>query len=275
LGASVQFYYGFDPENPAPRVLKSLTYRVRADKRKASELGYGNQAGPDITDLLEFALFKENFAKGKDEYNNQLDPYYDDLLFKWNSDGTPLAQVITQNPFSASGVTYRMNFLGSGTPEEPDYPVPAGPTQDNGFDGNSYIVAVRTSATWRSQLTMACDILRAEMVKSNGVFPRNEEGDPIDEYDPGFYDADDPGELISDAGYSASFTSLGFEWYNSNLPEEWHSWAFDAWNYPTRLYTPLSEHTRPMWSKVDQLLYMYAGDCYRSEDCLQWIHGNL
>jgi len=254
------FTMGYDPENPAPRILKSLTYRVRADKRKASELGYGNQAGPDITDLLEFGLFKENYARGKDEYNNQLDPYYDDLLFKWSSDGTPLAQVITQNPFSANGITYRMNFLGTGTPDDPDYPVPAGPTQDNGFDGNSYIVAVRTSSTWRSQLTLACDVLRAEMVKLNGVFPRNADGDPIDEYDPNFYDADDPGKMISDAGYSASFTVWDLNGINSNIPEEWHSWAFDAWNYPTRLYTPLAEHTRPMWSKVNQLLYMYAGE---------------
>ncbi len=66
--------------------------------------------------------------------------------------------------------------------------------------------------------------------------------------------------MISDAGYSASFTVWDLNGINSNSPDEWHQWAFDAWNYPTRLYTPLAEHTRPMWSKVDQLLYMYAGE---------------
>lgn len=251
------FTMGYDPENPAPRVLKSLVYRIRADKRSDGELNYGNQGGPNISDLLEFALFRENYTK-KEEYNNQLDPYYDELLFKWDSDGTPLAQILTQNPYSPDGVTYRLNFIGSGTPDKPDYPVVTAPNQDDGFEGNSYIVAVRTSATWRSQITMACDVLRAEMIKLNGIFPRNTDGEPIDEYDPNFYDADDPERMISDAGYSASFTV----WDLNGIinPEQWEYSGFDAWNYPTRLYTPLAEHTRPKWSKFDQLLYMYAGE---------------
>ncbi len=251
------FTMGYDPENPAPRVLKSLVYRIRADKRSDGELNYGNQGGPNVTDLLEFALFKENYTK-REEYNNQLDPYYDQLLFKWNSDGTPLAQLLTQNPYSPEGLTYRLNFIGSGTPDKPDFPVETAPKQDEGFDGNSYIVAVRTSATWRSQTTMACDVLRAEMVKRNGIFPRNADGEPIDEYDPNFYDADNPEKMISDGGYSASFAV----WDLNGIinPEQWIYNGFDAWNYPTRLYTPLAEHTRPKWSKFDQLLYMYAGE---------------
>jgi len=251
------FTMGYDAENPAPRVLKTLTYRIRADKRSYGELNYGNQGGPNISDLLEFALFKETYSR-KEEYNNQLDPNYDQLLYKWNSDGTPLAQILTQNPYSPDGLTYRLNFIGSGTPDKPDYPVVTAPNQDEGFEGNSYIVAVRTSATWRSQITMACDVLRAEMVKLNGIFPRNTDGDPIDEYDPNFYDADDPAKMISDTAYSASFTV----WDLNGLinPEQWLQSAFDAWNYPTRLYTPLAEHTRPKWSKFDQLLYMYAGE---------------
>ncbi|MGC9054041.1 MAG: PKD domain-containing protein, partial [Candidatus Hydrogenedens sp.] len=251
------FTMGYDPENPAPRVLKSLVYRIRADKRSQGELNYGNQGGPNISDLLEFALFRENYSK-KEEYNNQLDPYYDELLFKWNSDGTPLAQILTQNPYSPEGITYRLNFIGSGTPDKPDYPVVTAPNQDEGFDGNSYIVAVRTSATWRSQITMACDVLRAEMIKLNGIFPRNTDGDAIDEYDPNFYDAKKPEKMISDTGYSASFTV----WDLNGIinPEQWEYSGFDAWNYPTRLYTPLAEHTRPKWSKFNQLLYMYAGE---------------
>jgi len=250
-----KFTMSYDPENPAPRVLKSLTYRVRPDSRR--DEGYGNLAGPDVTDLLEFGLFKENYSR-KEEYDNTLDPYYDDLLFKWGADGSPLGTLIKQNPFSKDGLTYRLNFLGSGTAQNPDYPVVTGPTQDEGFEGNSYIVAVRTSATWRSQLTLACDVLRAEMVKLNGIFPRNNDGEPIDEYNPNFYNKDKPERMISDTAYSSSFAV----WDLNNLSsvENWDFASFDAWNYPTRLYTPLAEHTRPKWSQVDQLLYMYAGE---------------
>jgi len=251
------FVMGYDSENPAPRVLKSLIYRIRADKREAEELGYGNQSGPAITDLLEFALFRENYSEANEENNYQLDSG-DELLFKWNADGLPLGQILTNNPSSPEGITYKLNFIGSGTPAQPEYLVVAGPAQDEGFEGISYIVAVRTSATWRSQLTLACDVLGAEMVKLNGVFPRNADGDPIDEYDPNFYDKDDPGKLISDVGYSSSFAVWDLNGIIS--PEDWNYVGFDAWNYPTMLYTPLAEHTRPNWARLDQLLYMYAGE---------------
>ncbi|MCX8063817.1 MAG: PKD domain-containing protein [Candidatus Hydrogenedentes bacterium] len=251
------FVMGYDSEDPAPRVLKTLIYRIRADRRSAESLGYGNQSGPAITDLLEFGLFKENYSRVDEENNYQLDSG-DTLLFKWNSDGLPLGQVLSNNPFSPEGITYRLNFIGNGTPAQPQFPVFAGPSRDNDFEGNSYVVAVRTSATWRSQLTLACDVLGAEMVKLNGVFPRNADGDPVDEYDPNFYDKEEPGKLISDVGYSSSFTVWDLNGIIS--PEDWNNVGFDAWNYPTMLYTPLAEHTRPNWARFDQLLYMYAGE---------------
>lgn len=253
------FVMGYDPENPAPRVLKTLIYRIRADRRKAESLGYGNQSGPAITDLLEFGLFRENYSRANEENNYQLDEG-DELLFKWNSDGLPIGQLLSNNPFSPEGLTYKLNFIGTGTPAQPQFPVVAGPSRDNSFEGNSYIVAVRTSATWRSQLTLACDVLGAEMVKSNGVFPRNADGEPIDEYEPNFYDKDDPGKLISDVGYSSSFAVWDLNGIISS--EDWNSVGFDAWNYPTVLYTPLAEHTRPNWGRFDQLLYMYAGELF-------------
>lgn len=251
------FVMGYDPEEPKYRVLESLIYRIRADNRAPEVLQYANVSGPSDTDILEFALFRERYDTTDESKNYDLDPG-DILLYKWNADGSPLGNIIINNPNSIDGLTYRINFIGAGTPTNPQFPVVAGPIQENGFEGYSYIVAVRTSATWRSQLTLSCDVLSARMVDEYGQFPVDENGEPLDTYDPNFYDPESPEILEADVGYSSSFTV----WDLNGLiyPEQWNEPAFNAWNYPTMLYTPLAEHTRPKWPRFDQLLDVFAGE---------------
>jgi PKD repeat protein len=247
------FTMGFAPDNPADRILRSLTYRLRPDQRDPDDLNYMNQSGPEVTDLLEFGLFRE-FPAGDEKYDRKLDEFFDFLLFKWDNTGFPVGRLLQDNPYT--GLVYQLDFIGNGTADNPEFPVPNGPTLDDGMEGISYIVAVRTSPTWRSQLTMGCDVLGAEMIlPTTGVFPVNNEGAPVDSYDPNFFE--DNGTLEPEEAYSSSFTT----WDITGTPEgRKEPTFFDSWNYPTILYTPLAEHTRPRWSKFNQVMDIMPGE---------------
>ncbi|HOQ89340.1 MAG TPA: PKD domain-containing protein, partial [Candidatus Hydrogenedentes bacterium] len=252
--------YGEEPENFAPRVLRTLTYLLRADDRDSNELGYMNSSGPHPTDLLEFGLFLESKASEEAEatyertLNGELDPYFDRLLFTWDNTGAPVGSILTvQDRF---GVAYRLDFIGNGTAANPQFRVDAGPNTEDSLEGKSYIVAVRTSATWRSQLTMGVEVLNAEMIDPRtGGRPVDEEGKPIDSYSPDFF-GDTPETLEAEAFYSSSFTV--YDYYGT--PEGRSVLFADAWNFPVFLYTPLNEQSRPRWNSPNQLLDIVAGE---------------
>ncbi|HPO13326.1 MAG TPA: PKD domain-containing protein [Candidatus Hydrogenedentes bacterium] len=254
----INFTMGYPADNPAPRLLSKLVYTLRPDEREPETLHYGNQAGPFFSDILEFGLFKEN--DGGDEGDLTLDVNYDELLYVWDSQGNTsfgaIGTILTDYTVEGLSLAYELDFIGDGTAAEPQFPVLAEPKADpdNGLNGASYHIAVRTSATWRSQTTLSCNVLSAQMVKESGAYPLDSENKPVDSYTPNFADGE---KLEPDAAYSSSFTDwdVTAKWSEKTVPG-----LFDTWNAPMYLYTPPAEFTRPRWNKVSQLMDITAGE---------------
>ena len=251
--------YGEDADNYAPRILRSLRFYVCPDSRLASANGFVNHGAPYPTDLLEFAVFKEgpesDDVVGWGPVNGQLDPYYDEFQFGWDNLGVPVGTITAVQELA--GIVYTMDFIGNGTPARPQFSLEAMATSDAYPDGNSYIIAVRSSATWRSQLSMGVEVWNAQMIDPRtGSFPVDKEGKPIDSYSPNFYD----GETLEDEQfYSSSFGVYDF----TGAPYSGQpgvTVSANAWNYPKMLYMPLGEFTRPHWNAVGQTLQAVAGD---------------
>jgi len=248
----VNFTMGFDPEDPAPRVLQSMTLRIVPDGRSPEDLLYANRGAPNTTDLLEFGIFRETWSDDEDK-NKVLDLANDDLIFSFDSNGAPIGTVQSLGP--VNGLQYNLNFIGNGSANNPQFPITAGPNFDESIDGTSYIIAVRTSATWRSQLTLRPQILNARMViPTTGVFPIDDEGEPVDSYSPNFFDGE---TLDEEASYSASFGVFDItgDPDGSGIPG-----YENAWNHPRFLYTPIAEYSRPSWSNPSRLLDILAGE---------------
>jgi len=147
----VNFTMGYDPETPAPRFLRLFEYTLHQDPRPPDDLDYGDQNGPTLTDILEFGLFVE-FASDDDDYDRVFDPFFDDLVYAWDTTGTELfvgGQIAEVTTFGGEigYQSYRLDFIGAGTFVEPEFPLPAGPIGDDGLEGYSYILAVCTSPT--------------------------------------------------------------------------------------------------------------------------------
>ena len=261
-----RFTMGYDPEDPAPRLLRSMTYMVGPDPRDLDDLDYNVIGGPDATDLLEFGLFFETEG-GDDEDNGTLDEFNDYLLYTWDNTGGPVATLLSDNPFG--GLVYEADFIGSGTVDAPDFPIEAGPETDNGLDGYSYILAVRTSATWRSQISMSAEVFNADMIlTTSGNFPINDEGEPIDSYSPNFYDDE---TFEPETAYSSSFTT----WDISGTVTGGEAVGFfNTRNRPAYLYTPVNELTRPRWSLADTLLEAFPGEFLQMRELISletWV----
>ncbi len=256
------FTMGYPADTPAPRVLSRLIYNLRPDKRKPEDLNYANLGGPMTSDILEFGLFQE--TDGGDKGDLVLDEDYDYLLYVWDSLGqTSNGVIATVEEVPGVQLLYTMDFIGTGTPQEPQFPVFAEANADNGLNGASFHIAVRTSATYRSQTTMGCDVLAAQMVKfDTGAFPVDNDAKPVDTYEPNFYDA---GKLEPEASYSASFTC----WDVTGSPTGVQAPGFmDAWNYPGYLYTPADEFTRPRWNKFNQFIDIMSGEFVEMKNLL-------
>ncbi len=249
-----------DPTKVAPRILRSLTYAIRPDSRLPGDLKYINEGAPYPTDLLEFAVFKEgpvcpdcNLLWGP--VDGVLDPYFDALVFGWNNLGAPAGTITAVQ--ERYGIVYKMDFVGNGTPQKPQFLLQSAQTSDAYPDGNSYIVAVRSSATWRSQLTMGVEVLDAQMINPNtGSFPVDDKGKPIDSYEPNFYDAK---TLADKQFYSSSFSAYDYTGAVASGKVSVTA-SSNAWNYPNMLYMPLGEFTRPRWNAVGQALQVVAGE---------------
>jgi PKD repeat protein len=262
--------YGEDAENVAPRFLRSLTYSLVPDSREPEDIGYINSGPPEITDILEFALFEENFQDDGDK-DGTLD-INDSLVYVWDNfarspGGSAMGTIISGFP-----LTYSMNFLGNGTPQEPQFPIAAGPTGDNTIDGRSYVIAVRSSATWRSQLTMGVQVLSADMIRpEDGSFPVNDEGEPIDSYSPNFFDAEIFEEEVF---YGSSFTvfdTTGGPFAGDEINDFGDlnlSVVPNLWSNPFFVYTPAAEHTRPRWSSPATLLELFTGEILQMRELL-------
>lgn len=256
------FTLGYDvdeDQGPALRYVSELIYNIRADTRSyASDpaVPYVNRGGPAQVDILEFGLFREN--DNPDE-NIKLDEVSDSLIITWDSFGNDRksrVDVDVQGTPSIDGtlrspLLYTVRFLGpDNQPLNPVSPVEAGPVlEDANLPGNSYILAVRTSATWQSGSTLACDLLSCRIVDVvTGLEPRDDEGELLDSV-PEF-------PLESEIGYSSSFSV----WDTTGTPGgPWIPVFHDAWNRPRFGYTPTAEWIRPRWNLADLTLETVGG----------------
>ena len=242
-------------DTPAPRILESLTYTIRRDPRKSEDLGYDNNwGGLEVWDLLEFALFEEGGEE--DEIDGVLDEK-DYILYTWDHLGYPLGEVVDQTP---GDLRYKLDFVGNGTLARPQFPVEAGSVEP----WRSYIVAVRTSATWRASLSLSYTVEMARMYP----FPTDEEGMPSDSYSPNFYDDE---TLDEEVGYSSSFSA----WDITNGPSSGQHVKFvNAWSWPHVVHTPMAEHTRPRWDAAGNLFNMMTGEWMQMRTLVpleQWV----
>lgn len=256
----------------APRILRRMQFRIVPDLRAPDEFGIANVNGPQASDILEFGIFQETYdADG--EKNNILDNDFDFLLYTFDNTGSPIGTASE----GFSSVAYELNFVGNGTAADPQFLLEAAEAVEDSLGGNSYILAVRTSATWRSQTTLGVQVLDAEMIDPrNGRFPTDEEGAPVDSYTPNFND----GEILEDeVAYSASFSV--WDTSGNQFDDVEFSGAgftggspYNFWNHPTFLYTPLQENTRPLWNSVDRLFDLTAGEVLEIRQLIsteQWV----
>jgi PKD repeat protein len=267
--ANLVLSYGEDEF--APRFLRTLDFELRPDTRGSEGFGIANINGPQISDILEFGIFQETYDD-EEGNNNRLENDNDFLLYTFDAAGSPLGNA-SEN---GTQIFYQLDFIGNGTAADPQFPIEAAPEADESLNGNSYILAVRTSATWRSQTTMAMNVNDADMIDPrNGRVPVDDENAPIDSYSPNFFED----EILEDeVAYSASFsvwdiTGQQFDLFDGGDALPLASPA-NFWNHPTFLYTPLQENTRPLWNSIDRLFELTAGEILEMRQLVsteQWV----
>jgi len=107
--------------------------------------------------------------------------------------------------------------------------------------GASYILAVRTSATWSSLQELSYYVDSYMMVDGFGLMPVDENGELIDTYDPDF----DALPFDPDTTYLSQFR---VDDATSGLFDDFRGESDgNAWYWPQRMYTPIQEYVRPRW----------------------------
>ena len=256
----------------APRQLSHLVYSLVNDKDDDDrDLTYAVTRALHTSDILEFGLFWD----GKDEDiadddTDDIDFVSGGLLLTWDNDSDFVT--ITRSWDRDFGglpidegyapLFYDVNFLNA------DFTPVAAPESDDA-EGAEYIIAVRTSTTWRSQLTMGVEVQNAIMIDPRtGQMPFTVDDEGVieytDEYSPDFWGEDEE-TLEAEAWYSSSFgvydpsgpyipgESLGIE-FGGNVPMP------NFWQHTSFMAVPTGEFTRPRWNKPGQLMSMFASE---------------
>lgn len=262
-----RFTMKYGEDDFAPRDLRTLVYTVTNDPNDDDRaLTYAARAALHTSDILEYGLFIDTYKEDDEDYGNLTGDDWlargfggDPMTWDHTADFVELNNGVDYTNGVYAPLRYELDFTNA-----PFVPT-AGPEVDD-REGNAYIVAVRTSPTWRGQLTLGVEVSRAEMVDpETGEIPVNvdDEGavEYIDDYSPNFYD----GEILeAEAWYSSSFgvydpsgpfipgEALGIELGNIPTPNFWQHTSFMA--------VPTGEFTRPRWNKPGQLMSMFASE---------------
>ncbi|HDP35904.1 MAG TPA: DUF1565 domain-containing protein, partial [Candidatus Hydrogenedentes bacterium] len=266
-----RFTMKYGEDDFAPRDLRRLVYTIINDTDDEDDraLEYAVTKDLHTSDILEYGLFWDMYSDedqaGEPRYGSLSD---DDILvegpdgpFTW--DHTADFVTFTSATFGRrdgyAPMTFDMDFTNA--PYIPE----AAPEGDD-TEGNAYIVAVRTSSTWRSQLTLGVLVEAAEMVNPDtGEMPIDvdDEGgfEYIDEYSPDFY-GDDPEILEDEVWYSSSFGV--FDPSGPYIPTSYlEVGSFphpNFWQHTSFMAVPTGEFTRPRWNKPGQLMSMFASE---------------
>ena len=257
------FNFNMAPDDDDPdmgpvaiRFLENLQFRLIFDP-EADDQPYEVFIFPDVSDFLEFGIFREG-GDPEEDFDGGLNQL-DTLLFTWDNTGFPVGNLTSSVP---GNITYDLDFIrGSdgvgGTPTAPEFPVRSGPTTD----GQSYIVAFRTSATWLSNIGLAYEVLNARMTP----FPLDDMGEAEDSYTPDFPMA----EILDEIGtaYSSNFTVYDI----TGGPIDKSTRDADIsnnWTYPLSLYTPHAEFTRPRVDLGQTLFEFVTGELLNLREIL-------
>ena len=255
--------YGEEPEDFAPRDLRRLVYKIMNDPDNDDRgLEYAVTRDLHTSDILEFGLFWDEEDEEDEDEEIDFIVREGDLLLTWDHTApfVTLESATSGDRDGFAPLTYDINFLNA------DYTPSAGPETDD-REGNSYLVAVRTSATWRSQLTLGVEVSNAEMIDPvTGEIPVDIDDDgtvePIDDYSPNFFEDE---TLEAEAFYSASFgvyDPSGAEFVEGVLEVNQEIPTPNFWQHPNFLSINPAEFTRPRWNKPGQLMSIVFGEFF-------------
>jgi hypothetical protein len=236
-------------EDGAMRTLEYVLLQLRGDP--VDERPYDRFGAAQKQHIYEIGII---FEGGNPEEDWGTLDEFDRVGFVMDADGSPLADVdvLAPDPFGgsfssdANNGTYAMNFIGTGTADEPEFPIHL---NMNGYGSQvAFFICVRTSALWHNGLTLAYDVPGIRLVDPDGAFPGQYDDDglftPDDSYGPDYYGEEPAFGLEIETAYSSSFGVFDI---TGHLYNDIDSFYANTWTWPMRNYTPTPEYVRPRW----------------------------
>ncbi|MCC6797663.1 MAG: IPT/TIG domain-containing protein [Candidatus Hydrogenedentes bacterium] len=209
------------------RYLAGLGFIIRDDDEARS---YTVVPGLQESDILEFAVFRDG---GPCDERGTLN-WQDDLVF--GRSDRALANVPLR--FNAQGQLLFAPSINIDTDPDPlEYDLDLEDFDMTNLgcdDGQNYILAFRSSATWRNQISLAFTQYCALMVLPDGTVPVGQDG-LLDGY------PEDPVE--PETAYASSFGVFDM---TSGPSSNFNDYRFkNSWAHPYFMYTPIAEYSRP------------------------------
>ncbi|MCC6491027.1 MAG: DUF11 domain-containing protein, partial [Candidatus Hydrogenedentes bacterium] len=244
------------PVASGERILSEFVCKIKTDPG-AGDRSYNAGGGLIPSDIYQFGIFEEDFPVGEAP-SGVLDG--DDNLVVGRSSGgfagIPLVFDVDGNIFGSVGNIDTDPDTFEFILDLSDFEIDTSSSEEDAKI--NYILAVRTSATWRNTATLAYEVDSARMLYPDGRFPITAEGDPVDTYNPDFYGAP-PDKLDPGTAYSSSFAvwdiTSGPDTNSYEDPE-----FANAWAHPRRLYTPLAEYRRPRYDALSTAFDLVTGE---------------
>ncbi|MBN2310646.1 MAG: PKD domain-containing protein [Candidatus Hydrogenedentes bacterium] len=265
-------------EDPAPRDLASLLFNLKAAPDDDAHDPFSGTLGK-ATDFLQFAIFHE--GQHPDDEETSVTKYGEldgsdsivtdgsGIHLVWDTDGNlwQTGESISSAAFPFFALDFEPVTLPD--PIDPEN-LPAvlsrwGITTSS--EGEGYILALRTSATWRSSRAVSHAITDATLVPDLLTEPDDEgKQEPVDSISPL-----DEEPLVSEAAYLSSFTVWDVTGGTSYARTTWEN---NYWNWPYNLYTPQAEYVRPRWDVAGTAFDFVAGEWVQLREIMpveQWI----
>lgn len=219
----------------------------------------------DQSDILEFAVFREKRIY-EDGTHNELENE-ENVVLRFLADGTvvdtqtgvpydPREGRIFSSGSPPAGVEFRgrdrlgLKYAIWSQRSDPDsltgiidvYPALQSAIYEVGGTkyGESYILAFRSSATWRNRQELSYYIDNYLMVDGFGQAPVDDNGEYIDSYSPAL----DEFPYDPETTYVSRFAVVDA---TSGLFDDYNPAYWNAWVWPNRMYTPIQEYVRPRW----------------------------
>lgn len=259
------FSMTFSIDAPAPRMLAEFVFRLIPDPAAGERTYNLQQIIP--SDIYQFAIFEETgpntgvlnnrdrIVKGRAGGPFAGQPLIFDvdgnLLLGGtlaDSDSNPLSYAFDLRDWDITSFIDDISTL-------PDNPVDNDPNNAPAIRSGRFILAVRTSATWRNTCSFAYDHSLARMRLFDGTFPVGDDGAPIDSYAPNFPELE---ILNPETAYSSSFAVWDIS--SGPLTNIFNPEFANAWAHPRFLYTPQAEYSRPRFDVAGSAFDFVTGE---------------